>query len=54
MHSSVLKCYYNNFSDTEMMGFVNSLLTIPRYNGHFGSFPENSLNGIVRYNEPSI
>ena len=23
MHSSVLKCYYSNFSDPEIMGFVN-------------------------------
>ena len=37
-----------------MLGFVNLLLTIPRYNEHFGSFPENSLNGGVRYNVPSI
>ena len=23
MYSSVLKCYYSNFSDSEMIGFVN-------------------------------
>ena len=37
-----------------MLDSVNQSLTIPRYNEHFGSFPENSLNGGVRYNEPSI
>ena len=30
------------------------LLTIPQYNEHFGSFPQNLLNGGIRYNEPSI
>ena len=34
-----------------MLVFVNWLLTLPRYNEHFGSFPENSLNRDVRYNE---
>ena len=27
---------------------------ITRYKEHFGSFPQNSLNGGVQYNEPSI
>ena len=45
----------SNFSDPEMLGFVNKLLTLARYNDYFGSFrPENSINGGVRYNEPSI
>ena len=44
----------SNFTDPEMLGFVNHFLTSPQYNEHFGSFPENSLNGGVRYNEPSI
>ena len=34
MYSSVLKSYYSSFSDLEM------LLTIPRYNEHFGSFTQ--------------
>ena len=55
MYSSVMKCCYSNFSDPEMLGFVNKLLTLPRYKDYFGSFrPENSLNRGVRYNEPSI
>ena len=51
LYTSVLKCYHSNFSDPEMLGFVNKLTVIPSYNKHFGSFPENSLNGGVRYNE---
>ena len=39
----------SNFSDPEMLGFLNKLLFIPRYNVHFGSLPENSTNGGVRY-----
>ena len=27
---------------------------MPRYNEHFGSFPENLLNGVVQYNEPEL
>ena len=27
---------------------------MPRYNEHFGSFPENLLNGGVQYNEPEL
>ena len=44
MYSSVVKCSYNNFSDPKMLRFVNNfflIVTIPGYNEHFGSFPEN-------------
>ena len=54
LYSQVLKCDYSIFLDPEMLGFVNQLLTLPRYSEHFDSFPENSLNGGVRYNEPLI
>ena len=54
MYSLAVKCYHSNFSDPEMLGFVNQLLTLPRYYEHFSHFPENSLNGSVRYKEPSI
>ena len=30
------------------------LLTVPRYNKHFGCFSTNSLHRGFRYNEPSI
>ena len=50
-YSQVLKCDYSIFLDLEMLGFVNQLLTLPQYSEHFGSFPENLLNGGVRYNE---
>ena len=51
LYGSVMKCDYSIFSDLEMLGFVNPLLTLPRHSEHFGSFPGNSLNGGVRYNE---
>ena len=38
----------HKFSDPELLDFVNYLLSIPRYNKHFVSFPANSLNGGVR------
>ena len=37
--------------DPGILGFVNELLTMPRYNEHFGCFFENSLNRGVRHNE---
>ena len=40
--------FLHKFSDPELLDFVNNLLSIPRYNEHFVSFPENSLNGGVR------
>ena len=46
-----MKCDYSIFLDSEMLGFVNPLLTLPRHSEHFGSFPQNSLNGGVRYNK---
>ena len=39
--------FLHKFSDPELLDFVNYLLPIPRYNEHFFSFPENSLNGGV-------
>ena len=38
----------HKFSDAELLDFVNYLLSIPRYNKHFVSFPANPLNGGVR------
>ena len=44
------KCYYsNNCSDPGMLGFVNQLLTIPKYNKQFGCFLENLFNQGGRY-----
>ena len=45
-YSLVLKCYYSYFSDSEMLGFVNKLLNIPRYN-NYCSFLENLLINIM-------
>ena len=36
-----------------MLGFVTKL-PLPRYCKHFGSFPQNLLNGGVRYNNEHI
>ena len=51
---SIYSSVVSHCSDPGMLGFVNWLLTIPRYNEHFCCLFENSLNRGVRYKEPSI
>ena len=54
MCSWVPKYHYRNFFGAGNAWVCKPTLTIPRYNGHFGSFSKNLWYGYVWYNEPSL